>query len=119
MARSLQLFIKPLRSATPAIIGPERIDNFIWQVFHNWMDVLAIHRQLLDRMARRQQEHHPVITGVNDLVFDALMQWGDAYREYAANYPIAKWRVDKERRNNPAFADFFDVRPRDVSWVRR
>lgn len=44
-------------------------------------------------------------------MFDALLQWGDAYRTYAANYPIAKWRIDKERRSNPAFQAFFDVRP--------
>lgn len=30
-----QLFIRPLRNASPAIISRERIDKFIWDVFHN------------------------------------------------------------------------------------
>lgn len=72
-------------------------------------DLLDIHRELLTRLTRRQRDQHPVVNSVNDLIFDALLQWAEAYRVYAANYPIAKWRIDRERRTNKAFQEFFDV----------
>jgi hypothetical protein len=85
------------------------MEPFIAEVFGNYREILAIHENLLVRFCKRQRDQHPCIASVTDLIFDALLQWGDAYRNYAANYPIAKWKIDKEKRDNPAFADFFEV----------
>ena len=74
----------------------------------NYREILAIHENLLERFCKRQRDQHPCVSKVTDLIYDSLVQWGDAYRNYAANYPIAKWKIDKEKRDNPAFADFFE-----------
>lgn len=107
-----QLFVTAIREARPPVIGAERMEPFITEVFGNYREILAIHENLLARFCKRQRDQHPCIASVTDLIFDALLQWGDAYRNYAANYPIAKWKIDKEKRDNPAFADFFEVSSR-------
>jgi hypothetical protein len=104
-----QLYITPLRTADPPVIGRDRLDRWIAEVFGNYKEILAVHRNLLHRLTKRQRDQHPVIGSVTDLIFDAILQWGDSYMNYAANYPIAKWKIDRELRNNPSFKEFFDV----------
>lgn len=75
-----QLFIKPLREAYPPIIGLDRLERFILEVFGNYREILAIHERLLRRLCERQMNQHPEVSSVTDLIYDALLQWGDAYR---------------------------------------
>lgn len=76
----LKLFIAPLLKAEPVIIEPERVNGFIHDVFHNYREILDIHQKLLSRLAKRQRDQHPTIGSVTDLIYDAMLQWGDAYR---------------------------------------
>lgn len=42
-------------------------------------------------------------------MYDAVLNFRDAYLEYVPNYPIAAYRIDDEMANNPLFKDFVDV----------
>lgn len=43
-------------------------------------------------------------------MFDAALNFRDAYMEYIPNYPIAAYRIDDEMANNIDFKTFVDVR---------
>lgn len=66
---------------------------------------------MLDRLHEIQREEHPFIRSVTAPVFDAALNWRDAYMEYIPHYPIAAFRIDDEMANNPSFKAFIDVRP--------
>ncbi len=56
-----------------------------------------------------QQEEHPVIRSVTAAVYDAVLNFREAYMEYIPNYPIAAYRIDEEMANNLAFKTFVEV----------
>ena len=43
-------------------------------------------------------------------MFDAALNFREAYMEYIPNYPIAAYRIDEEMANNLPFKTFVDVR---------
>lgn len=103
------MYIRPLRNADPPIIPPDRLDQFITDVFHNFAELHAHHLKLVETLHEIQREEHPVIRTVTAAVFDAALNFRDAYMEYIPNYPIAKFRIDDEMANNEAFKNFVDV----------
>lgn len=50
-------------------------------------------------------------------VFDAALNFRDAYMEYIPNYPIAAYRIDDEMANNAAFKVFVEVGTFSISPV--
>lgn len=105
-----QMYIIPLRSAEPPIIPRDRIDQFINDVFHNFAELHGHHRRLVDKFHEIQREEHPTIRSVTAAVFDAALNFREAYMEYIPNYPIAAYRIDDEMANNLPFKTFVDVR---------
>ncbi|KAG8970658.1 hypothetical protein FRC05_000516 [Tulasnella sp. 425] len=103
------LFIRPLRAAAPAVIPRDRLNAFIRDVFWTYNDVLVHHRKLLDRLHEIQREEHPSIRSVTAPIYDAALNWQDAYMEYVPHYPIAAFRIQEELGNNPAFKAFHDT----------
>ncbi|KAJ7282099.1 Dbl domain-containing protein [Mycena rebaudengoi] len=73
---------RPLRSARPPIMAPEKLEQFIQDC-------------LVDKFHEIQREQHPVIRSVTG---------GD----YIPNYPIAAYRIDDEMANNLDFKNFVD-----------
>jgi RHO1 GDP-GTP exchange protein 1/2 len=104
------MYIRPLRSAEPPIIPRERLDSFIHDVFHNFAELHAHHKRLVEQFHEIQREEHPTIRTVTAAVFDAALNFREAYMEYVPNYPIAAYRIDNEMANNPAFKAFAEVR---------
>jgi hypothetical protein len=104
------MYIRPLINADPPIVPRERLDSFINDVFHNFAELHAHHRRLVDQFHEIQREEHPTIRSVTAALFDAALNFREAYMEYIPNYPIAAYRVDDEVANNPAFKTFVDVR---------
>ncbi|KAI0050993.1 Dbl-like domain-containing protein [Auriscalpium vulgare] len=102
------MYVQPLRLADPPIIPRERLSGFIQDVFHNFGELHAHHRKLLERLHEIQREEHPVINTVTAAIMDAALNWRDAYLEYVPNYPIAEYRIVDEMNNNPAFKDFVE-----------
>ncbi|KAL4266658.1 hypothetical protein AB1N83_002482 [Pleurotus pulmonarius] len=102
------MYIRPLRAADPPIIEKERLQQFIIDVFHNFAELHAHHRRLVEKFHEIQREQHPVIRSVTEAMLDAALNFRDAYMEYIPNYPIAAYRIDEEMNNNPAFKAFVE-----------
>jgi hypothetical protein len=107
---TFQMYLRPLRNAEPAIIPTDRLDQFIMDVFHNFSELHAHHRRLVNNLHEIQREEHPRIRSITAAVFDAALNFREAYMEYIPNYPIAAYRIDDEMANNPAFKTFVEVR---------
>lgn len=103
------MYIRPLRNAEPPIIPPSRLDQFLMDVFHNYNELHAHHRRLVDNLHEIQREEHPGIRSITAAVFDAALNFREAYMEYIPNYPIAAYRIDDEMAINPLFKQFVNV----------
>jgi len=103
------MYIRPLRAADPPIISEARLEQFIADVFHNFHELYSHHRRLVDKLHEIQSEEHPVIRSVTAAVFDAALNFRDAYMEYIPNYPIAEYRITDEMATNPRFKAFVEV----------
>jgi len=104
------MYIQPLREMDPPIIPRDRLNSFIADVFHNFAALHKHHRKLLDQLHEIQREEHPTIRSLTAPMFDAALNFRDAYMEYVPNYPIAAYRVDDEMANNIEFKMFVEVR---------
>lgn len=102
--------MQPLREAEPPIVPRERLGAFIAEVFHNFAELHVHHRRLLDRMHAVQRDEHPVVHSVTAAIFDAALNWREAYMEYVTHYPIAEYRIVDEMNTNPLFKAFVEVR---------
>jgi hypothetical protein len=103
------MYIRPLRTKVPPIIGKDRLERFIDEVFHNFDELLQHHKKLVEAFHEIQREEHPVIRSVTDPMMDAALNFREAYMEYIPNYPIAAYRIDDEMANNQAFREFVEV----------
>jgi len=103
------MYVRPLRNAEPPIIPPDRLDQFLTDVFHNYKELLAHHRRLIDILHEIQREEHPRIRSITAPVYDAVLNFREAYMEYIPNYPIAAYRIDDESAKNEAFSTFVKV----------
>ena len=111
------MYVQPLREMDPPIISRERLPQFINDVFHNFAELHAHHRKMLNTFHEIQREEHPTIRSITAAVYDAVLNFREAYMEYVPNYPIAAYRIDDEMANNPQFKDFVEVsspRVRDI-----
>ncbi len=105
-----KIYVNPLRTAEPPIIPRDRLDEFIEEVFHNYMEIYEHHKRLVEKFHEIQREQHPAIYSITASMFDAALNWREAYMEYIPNYPMAAYRIDEEKANNLAFKTFHDVR---------
>ena len=105
------MYVRPLRNAEPPIIPLERLEQFLIDVFHNFSELHAHHRRLVDRLHQIQRDEHPRIRSITSAIMDAALHFREAYMEYIPNYPIAAYRIDEETANNPAFKAFVTVSP--------
>ena len=103
--------MQPLRNSEPSIIPPDRLDLFLHDVFCNFAELHAHHRRLLDKLHETQRDEHPRIRSITAALFDAALNFREAYMEYIPNYPIAEHRIDDEIAHNALFKHFYDVRP--------
>ncbi|KAF9001525.1 CNH domain-containing protein [Cyathus striatus] len=102
------MYIQPLREAEPPIIPRDRLDQFLIDVFHNYQVLESHHRRLVEKFHEIQREHHPRIPSIAAAVFDAALNFREAYMEYVPNYPIAAYRIDDEMANNLMFRQFVE-----------
>ncbi|KAF9525947.1 Dbl domain-containing protein [Crepidotus variabilis] len=102
------MYVRPLRNAEPPIIPPDRLDQFLQDVFHNYEELHSHHRRLVNKLHELQREQHPEIKSVTAAIFDAVLNFREAYMEYIPNYPIAEYRIEDEIGQNEAFKAFFN-----------
>ncbi|KAJ9102459.1 hypothetical protein QFC21_002859 [Naganishia friedmannii] len=103
-----EVFVDGLRMADEPIVDRFRLPEFEADVFHNFGSLRMIHEELLRNLHARQEEQHPRMGPISDLIYDAALQWGDAYQEYASNLPKALFAIDEEKKNNPKFTAFLE-----------
>ena len=103
------MYVNPLREMDPPIIPRDRLEQFIQEVFHNYAELHTYHRRMLDKLHEIQRDEHPVIRSITAAIYDAVLNFREAYMEYIPNYPIAAYRIDDEMANNPQFKSFVDV----------
>lgn len=103
------VFINPLREAEQPIIDRSRLDIFIHDVFHNYRNLLDVHRQLARDLQELQVQQHPQLGVIAEPILNAALNWHEAYMEYVPNEPIALAKVDEEKANNPAFRHFIEA----------
>jgi hypothetical protein len=85
------------------------LDQFLTDVFHNYIELHAHHRRLVDTLHEIQREEHPRIRSITAAVYDAVLNFRESYVEYLPNYPIAEYRIDEEVARNEAFKGFVEV----------
>ncbi|KAF8757531.1 hypothetical protein RHS01_03367 [Rhizoctonia solani] len=102
------LFIQPLLHENPPPIPREGLERFISEVFANFADVHLHHRRMLDTLHEIQREEHPIIRSISAPIFDAALNWRDAYMIYIPHYPIAEYLVDSQKAENKEFRAFVE-----------
>ncbi|OSX64043.1 hypothetical protein POSPLADRAFT_1179647 [Postia placenta MAD-698-R-SB12] len=102
------MYVSPLREMDPPIIPRDRLEQFIKDVFHNFAELHSHHRKMLNTFHEIQREEHPLVRSITAAVYDAVLNFREAYMEYIPNYPIAAYRIDDEMVTNPAFKTFVD-----------
>ncbi|CCM02646.1 uncharacterized protein FIBRA_04750 [Fibroporia radiculosa] len=102
------MYVSPLREMDPPIVPRDRLEQFIRDVFHNFDELHAYHKKMLLAFHDIQREEHPVIRSITAAIYDAVLNFRDAYMDYIPNYPIAEYRIDDEMATNPAFKAFVD-----------
>lgn len=103
------MYVRPLRNSEPPIIPPKRLEQFLMDVFHNYNELRGHHTRLVQALHEIQREEHPRIRSITEKVFDAALNFREAYMEYIPNYPIAAYRIDEEMANNHLFKTFVTV----------
>jgi hypothetical protein len=66
-----QVFVEPLRNASPPVIPPDRLPGFISEVFWNMDNILTYHQRMLYALLSRQREQHPLVQSVADVILDS------------------------------------------------
>ncbi|THU88754.1 Dbl homology domain-containing protein [Dendrothele bispora CBS 962.96] len=102
------MYIQPLRNADLPIIPPDRLEQFIREVFNNFGELHEHHAKLVEKFHVIQRQQHPTIRSITAAMFDAALNFRDAYMEYIPNYPIAAYRIDDEIATNPLFKAFVE-----------
>ena len=88
----LQTYVQPLCSMNPPVIpcGPE---PFIRDIFYNFGEFHAHHRQLLDQLFEIQREEHPMIRSITAPMYDVVLTFRGVYLEYVLNYQIVAYQI--------------------------
>ncbi|KAG6328251.1 hypothetical protein ID866_10838 [Astraeus odoratus] len=115
-----EVFIDPLRSASPPIISPgERLQTFLATVFWNLGQIMAHHEQMLAALFDRQREQHPLVQSVCDVVLESFFQFKGDYESYIEHYPLAEERHRTELNCNKNYQDFVQRCYRDPRTKKR
>ncbi|THV07437.1 hypothetical protein K435DRAFT_710318 [Dendrothele bispora CBS 962.96] len=115
------VFITPLRKASPPIIRPNILPGFITEVFGNFGQILSHHQRMLGALFDRQREQHPLIQSIADIVLDTTLKqdFRTGYEIYIKHYPLAESHHRKELKTNPAYQGFIHSASNDPRIRKR
>ncbi|KIJ14322.1 hypothetical protein PAXINDRAFT_163479 [Paxillus involutus ATCC 200175] len=115
-----EVFIEPLESASPSIIGDaNRSQNFLSTVFWNLDQICARHEQMLAALFERQREQHPLVHSVADIILEAAFQFQVDYESYIKHYPLAEQRHRTELKYNKRYQEFMQKCSQDPRVKKR
>ncbi|KIJ62800.1 hypothetical protein HYDPIDRAFT_29949 [Hydnomerulius pinastri MD-312] len=102
-----EVFIVPLTSSSPPIIAPaERLQTFVSTVFWNLDQILMHHERMLAALFARQQDQHPLVQSVTDIILETSFQFQVDYESYIKHYPLAEERHRTELNYNKRYQEF-------------
>lgn len=90
------------------VIPPERRSTFIQQVFWNVRDIIAVNTKLRDALTKRQKSY-AVVDRIGDIFLDIAPQFAQPFVAYGAHQLYGKYEFEREKDQNPAFAQFVEV----------
>ncbi|KAF9921762.1 RHO1 GDP-GTP exchange protein 2 [Linnemannia zychae] len=99
------IFITPLRASD--IIAPERLEDFIEDIFLNYNEILDLNRALLEALRTRQEEQ-PLVESIGDVLLPHIVGFEEAYTRYIPRIAISEFVYTKESKQNPRFKQFLD-----------
>lgn len=100
--------MKGLREATPPIISPNQLEDFIQTVFFNVFKIRAHNQKMLERLQKRQKENY-VVESIGDIFCDSAMEFGTDYIDYNGHFPIADNSIKNAKQKNSEFKRFLEV----------
>lgn len=106
---AIQIFIVPLRSASPPVIPHSRLGPFIRNVFGDVLSLREPNRRLIDAMSKRQRDQGEVISKVGDVFIQAVVDFESVYPAYVGRLPLAETALKDEMENNAEFRLFLEV----------
>ncbi|TIA88877.1 hypothetical protein E3P81_03291 [Wallemia ichthyophaga] len=96
------VFVPPIRDTN--MIPQQRRQQFLRDAVFNLSNLVANHKRGLMRIFDRQNEEHPLIESVADLILRACIIWQDDYEAYIKHWPIQEATLKSEMQSNKAFA---------------
>ncbi|KAG2336295.1 Dbl homology domain-containing protein [Suillus weaverae] len=94
------LFIRPLLKASPPVMPPNKLDEFVGEVFGNTLDLREYNRRLVETMYVRQREQAPIIQRIEDVFLEAAREFRFAYPTYVGHMPLAAKCFEDEIESN-------------------
>ncbi|KZP01565.1 Dbl-like domain-containing protein [Calocera viscosa TUFC12733] len=94
------VFLKPLRAARPPIMSHDYLEDFIGDVFGNFLDLRECSRRLLEILKVRQREQNPVIQKIGDIFLNSAVDFRQVYPTYVGHLPVAEKRLKDEMERN-------------------
>ncbi|KAI7943871.1 hypothetical protein MJO28_011399 [Puccinia striiformis f. sp. tritici] len=107
-----KLFIIPLVSSTPSIIAPSRIGEFKEKVVSNVLEIRDHNRVLLQNLLIRQQDQHPLVQSIGDVLLNSALEWGQDYIRYTSDHVFGEVEVNEEKSKNLQFAELINKIPK-------
>ncbi|KZS94658.1 RhoGEF Rgf2, partial [Sistotremastrum niveocremeum HHB9708] len=98
------VWVRPLQASD--IIPEERRMDFLEQVFWNVHDIIAVNVRLRDALNKRQKSY-AVVERIGDVLSDAVSHF-EPFVIYGSHQLYGKYEFEKEKANNPAFAQFVE-----------
>ncbi|KAJ8072495.1 hypothetical protein PM082_016054 [Marasmius tenuissimus] len=109
------VFITPLKTASPPIIPPAKLNGFINEVFGNFGQILSHHQRMLGALFDRQRDQHPLIQSLADIVLDSTLKtdYRSSYEVYIKHYPLAESHHRREAKANASYRSFLQSAAND------
>lgn len=112
------LYVDSLRRSNPPVIDPPyRMEQFIEEVFANFVELHEACQRVLESFTIREREsaRRPLIESCGDIFLQAAAEFRGIYPEYLGNLPQAEARMKKEMEENTEFRLFCErvVREKD------
>lgn len=107
-----KLFITPLMQANPPILSGQRLMEIKEKVVSNVLEIRDHNRVLLQNLLIRQQDQHPLVKGIGDVILNSALEWGQDYIRYTSDHVFGEAEVNDEKSRNPSFAELIQKIPK-------
>lgn len=102
-----EVIIKPLLKKSTIISSPSKRDQFVKEVFGNYMELLEVSTALFRDLFELQLQHDGgCVPMIGDILIKHLAYFEEPFTQYCPRVSFAEYLVKEEERNNPDFERF-------------